>query len=164
MDKNKEFSNIVLQEIGLEVTKDNKVVDQDTQTEIKYKGKSIKYSPVDKPLFIGRNDIEFNPISNINLMNHLFGYYANKLEQEEDRHINMTCFSDTGENEKGVAICYETVNGRSNSLKSKEYYNSSVMLTDLISQINGNNSIDYSQYDEKIDPKTRANKTQKRRA
>lgn len=141
MDNKSEFTIKVLQEVGLEIDTNDRVIDQDNNSLVKFKGKTLKFNPDKKPL-INRTEIEFNPLENPNIMNYMMSYYVKKLEEEENRYIGMFFLTDTEDN--GRAQCKE--NGK--LVSSDLFFNDSVKYADLISKLNGNTSVDFSKYDD----------------
>lgn len=139
----KEIAYAIMQEVGLDVDKYNHLVDQDTNTTLKFDGKFIT-SPGSSTT---RSGMEFNPMGNVKMASHIFGYYADKLEQEDDgTKVNISYSVDT--DEKTGKGYLEVRDEDNNSLRSKEYCNDSLRYADMIFRLSGeNDDIDFSAYD-----------------
>lgn len=127
MNSKEGFNTLMLQEMGLEIDKRGNVVDQDTGTNLQFKGKAIKIGCTEK------NEVEYNPIDNPNLMNALFNYYVDKVNREEDRYISVYYPSSKDKTEKGsieLRVGNETI-------KSDNFYNDSIKYGDLVLKLNG---------------------------
>lgn len=70
--------------IGLGINEEQHLYDQDTYKELNFKGKYIKASVNDMPVYAGKNDVVFMPSKNYHLMATLFGYYIDKESKSED--------------------------------------------------------------------------------
>lgn len=141
-----ELTEKLMQEIGLEIDSNHCIVDQDNGSRLQFNGKNLKY--IEDGIRTGRNDLEFNPVENSKLMNHLFSYYTNKIHQEDGRYINIYYPVECAEN-KGFI---ELKDGDNNIMRSGEYYNDSLKYADLIFQLNGEEDVDLSEYDSKRPP------------
>lgn len=73
--------------IGLGINKEQYLYDQDTGTILNYRGKYIKATITEMPVYAGRNDIVFDPSRNYNMMATLLGYYIDKESTSEDGDI-----------------------------------------------------------------------------
>jgi hypothetical protein len=136
------INKIIMQEIGLGVDNYQKVIDQDTREQLKFKEKNIKYSSQNS-VVLTKNDIPFDPIESKNLMGGLFDHFSKKLEKEDNVYISR--FYDITDKEKGTAL-EAVVNGK--KIKS-DYYNNneSLKYLDIIMQLNGSDNINLKQYD-----------------
>lgn len=72
--------------IGLSINRDSYLYDNDTGTVLQYKGKYIKATTADIPIYAGKNDIVFDPPCSYHMMVVLLGYYINKRDNSEDEH------------------------------------------------------------------------------
>jgi hypothetical protein len=144
----KEFNDIIMREIGLEIDDDLNIRDQDTGDLIQYKGKQVKLA--ESTTRAAKNEIPFDPINNSQFMANMFGYYTQKLHAE-DENLSVNIFYQTDKTEEGKSRIEAKVsdNGNNCTLSSKEYYNDSLKYAELISKLNGNN-IDFSEIDAPI--------------
>jgi len=62
----------------------NLLYDQDTESMLQYKEKYIKGSIDGSPIYVGRNEVAFEPMKNYGLMITLFGYGLDKATKSED--------------------------------------------------------------------------------
>lgn len=139
-----------MEEIGLEPSSKNQIVDQDTRNVLKFNGKFLvpPGSAIDKATTV------FDPVRNVKLMNQMFGYYAKKLEDEEDNRINVFYSVET---DKTAGKGYLEIKGDDNSvIRSKEYMNDCLKYADAILQLSGEDDVDLTEYDSpKEDPKAK---------
>lgn len=154
------LNKVIMEEIGLTVDDQNRVLDQDTRERIKFKDKTVKYSS-QHPVTIGNNDIVFDPMNNRTLMNTLFEYYSHKLQEEDDVYVAMH-YEQRSEDKSTL---YAKVDGK--VLESKPYHQEALKYVDVIKQLNGAENVDLSQYDKPIQhidkkPIRRTTKPQKR--
>jgi hypothetical protein len=70
--------------IGLGINQNQYLYDQDNGTQLNYKGKYIKATITETPVYAGRNDVVFDPSRNYALMATLLGYYIDKESNSED--------------------------------------------------------------------------------
>ena len=137
------LNKIIMNEIGLTVDSQSRVMDQDTREHLQFRSKNMKYSSQNQ-VTLGNKDMVFDPASNKNVMSSLFDYYANKIQNEEDG--------------KYVSMYNEKVDGDKSSLEvrvdgetiiSGQYHNDSLKYVDAIMRLNGNKNVDLSDYDKK---------------
>ena len=69
--------------IGLAIDNEQHLYDQDNESKLNFKGKYIKASINDIPVYAGRNDIVFDPAKNYGIMATLLGYYLDKESNSE---------------------------------------------------------------------------------
>ena len=138
MIKTKEdFNTRILQEVGLEVDKHGHVIDQDTGIQLQFKGKNMKVGQCN------RDEIQFDPLGNANVMASLFGYYISNRMAEDGRYVS-TYYSTTKEkNERGSIEVKEG----DDVVSSDKFYNDSLKYGDLIFKLNGNGGEDLSSLD-----------------
>lgn len=102
----KKFITIkLLQIIGLTVTKDEKIQDQDNRSIINYRGEVLTYN-------------NFNPIENRDLARSLYKYFLNKLEYYSNTYC-MMYYEDIDTNNNTVRIITKTTE----KTYISEYYN-----------------------------------------
>ena len=134
-------NKLIMEEIGLTIDNKNRIIDQDTRESITYKDKNMKYSSQNS-VTLGHSEMIFDPGSNKNLMTTLFGYYANKIEEEEEGYVSMY-YEKPNLDGKNILEA-KTDKGL---LQSKPYNNESLLYLDVIQQINGAENVDLSEYD-----------------
>jgi hypothetical protein len=127
MVNKRDFNIKVMHEIGLEVDKNNNIVDQDTGNTLTFKDKTIKYENANTR----RDEVQFDPLSNPPMMNSLFDYYLNKIEGE-GKYVKEYHKSNNEKGEKG----YIELKENKQNIRSGSYYNDSVKYADLILKIN----------------------------
>jgi len=135
------LNKIIMYEIGLTVDNHQRVIDQDTREQLKFKDKNIKYSSQNS-VVLTKNDIPFDPAETRNLMSSLFDHFARKVEEQDDIYISR--YYDITDNEKGTAL-EVIVDGK--KITSDFYKNDSLRYLDVIMQINGSKKVDLKQYD-----------------
>lgn len=136
-----EFGDLTLRELGLEVDKDNYIVDQDTGNLLTVKDKKIKYNS--ETIFrLNKDEISYDPLNNSRLMNHLFGYYTSKLADEESIYIESYFNIPTKDSNKSIM----KVKTQDETFKSDAYFNESVRIMDVICKMNDSDT-DVSKYD-----------------
>lgn len=145
MSNNIELVNKLMQEIGLDIDNNNYIIDQDNGNQIKFNGKNLKYNSDQNNNRRNSNEILFNPIENPKLMNNLFSYYTDKINQEDGRYVNIYYPLDSGDNSgKGKIELKEDTN---DTLQSNNYYNDCLKYADLIFQLGGDTNVDLTEYD-----------------
>lgn len=70
--------------IGLGIDNESHLYDQDTEKKLQFKGKYIKATIREEPVYAGRNDIVFEPWKNYSMMAMLTGYYLDKETNSEN--------------------------------------------------------------------------------
>ena len=168
---NRDFNTIIMQEVGLDVDERGYIIDQDNGNKLQFKGKYIKSS--DAP--IGRNDVKFDPLNNVNMMGNIFSYFTNKITEEEGRYVDIFYQNQPEKNAPGsmtVKIhnrvfddeCCEFIeDGPVSSadveiIESKKYVNTALQYADLILNISGDTMTDLSEFDKKEEAKKRGKK------
>ena len=149
------LNKIVMEEIGLTINSQNKVIDQDTRTQIKFKDKNVKYSS-QNAVTLGHSDMLFDPVSDRGLMTSLFGYYADKLEEEGECSVSI--FYEKQDDDGKTYLESKTDKG---VITSKAYHNSNLTYIDTIKQLNGESNVDLSDYD--TDPLEDTKKSKRRK-
>lgn len=137
------LNKIVMEEIGLGVDSYQKVIDQDSRDQLKFKDKNIKYSSQNS-VVTTKNDIIFDPAENKNLMCSLFDHFTQKIESEENKYVSM--YYDISDN-TGYAIAAMVDGIR---VTSDHYNNESLKYIDIIMKINGTEDVDLKKYDNLI--------------
>lgn len=135
-----EINNMIMREIGLEVSHDKRIIDQDTGANISFKGMDV----VAPGAYCGRNAIEFDPYNNNKMMNLLFGYFLDKHSEESD--VSVTTYYNVNSSDKDKAAIECRMSDMS-KIRSKDYTRDSLKCTDIILQLNGNENPDLTKYD-----------------
>ena len=84
-----EFNRIVLQIVGLATDNRCIVYDQDTNQQLKYKEKNLRYSS-NNSVPVTKQDTIFDPSSNRGQMSSLFNFYADKVHEEDGTYVSTT--------------------------------------------------------------------------
>lgn len=135
-----EFGALMLDELGFYTDMDGRVIDQETDSVVGIKGKTLRYVPEDQ--YISRNEMLFDPLNNQMLANNLFSYYINN---RYDGYVSIyNTAQSPSNNGKGTVNVHtegDTI------LQSGEYYMDSLKYADMIMRMNGNTSPDLSVFD-----------------
>ena len=143
MASNKEFAIKMMQEIGLEITRDHHIVDQDTGDMLSFNGKLAKFYPEEGMTQIIHNgDVLFDPLDNQGMMSHLFSYFTNKLDTQDGRYVSTVFPSTQDKAAKGTISCREG----QEIIVSDSYYKDSLKYGSLISKLNGGDD-KFDEYD-----------------
>ena len=133
----REINTLIMQEIGLEVGRDQKICDQDTGDVLRINGMDI----VAPGSYCGKQSIEFDPYNNRKMMGQLFGHFLEKYSDETGVDALSYYNVDTGREAKvECRMSDDTV------ISSKAYGRDSLKYTDIIMQLNGGEA-DLSKYD-----------------
>lgn len=141
----KEINTIIMREIGLEVGSCDRIYDQDTGAEIRINGMNV----IQPSGYCGQQDIGFDPYNNRKMMNYLFSYFTQKHADETG--VEVTAFYNVG---SGPDTCIECRLSNNEVIRSRPYVRDSLKYTDLIMQLNGDQSEDLSEYDKLPDKKS----------
>ena len=148
----KEVNNLIMQEIGLEVGRDQRIYDQDTGSSIRINGMDV----IAPGCYAGHKAVEFDPHNNRKMMNQLFGYFLNKYSDETDIDVLSYYNVNTLDGEK-----IECKMSDNSTIRSKPYKRDSLKYTDIIMQLNGDNSEDLNKYDQIPNTKTVKGRTKR---
>lgn len=133
-----EVNKMIMEEIGLEIDSNNRIIDQDTGAAI-----AIKGMPVIAPGCYSRGGMEFDPYNNRKLMQGLFGYFLDKVSDESDVDVRTYYDVEDGNN-KGHLEC---VMSDDTKLVSKSYNRDALKCIDIMSQLNGGSAPNLDKYD-----------------
>lgn len=134
MNKN-DLGRAVIMEMGLYIGKDNILRDQDTNAQIKFGGKNVKYTYEDpSKLYIGENDTLFDPTGDYKLMNTMLGYYIDK-ENELGNINSIAPYTLDGDN-KTVCQGVKLTNGE--RIESGYFRNRCLSICDFVLKCAGN--------------------------
>ena len=141
--KNEDINKLFLQEVGLDVTEDGHIVDQDTFNTIQIKKTDTVFKGYGSQ---HRGSIELDPAKNSKHAKILFDYYVNKLadNDEIEEFSSYNSYITDEEKAKGIIECKTHDN---EVMKSGEYVNESLRYLDTIMQLNGDPSPDISKLD-----------------
>lgn len=141
--KNEDINKLFLQEVGLDVTEDGHIVDQDTFNTIQIKKTDTVFKGYGSQ---HKGSIELDPAKNSKHAKILFDYYVNKLadNDEIEAFSSYNSYITDEEKAKGIIECKTPDN---EVIKSGEYVNESLRYLDTIMQLNG----DPSPYISKLD-------------
>ena len=145
----KELVILLFNEIGLDIdSKSLRIRDQDTGQYLIFGRKYIKY---DENNLLNNDDINFD-LNDEKLLNHIFGYYCMKMEQDEDDPFTVKHFSDFIERDGGIskmaiAVTIES-RGVITSISSDFFSinNKALRFIDVICKLN-HSIVDLSKYD-----------------
>lgn len=136
----------LIREMGLDITDNNIVIDQDFKNVLYFNNRVLKYNymvSIRNQIDIN-TEIYFDPLNNKSLMNFLFVYYLRKLSILDNYHVSAyyTVDSMVDYNKKAI----ETKNGL-NVIRSNYYYKDTLRYIDMILRLSGEPIINLSQYD-----------------
>lgn len=135
----KEINIKIMQELGLEPNGNKQIIDQDTGMPIVING-----MPVVAPgCYGGKNSIEFDPYNNKKMMNKFFGFFLDKISDENGVDV-LAYYNIDGKNNTGSIECRLDDDS---TLASKNYHRDSLKYADIIMQLNGDTDIDLEKYD-----------------
>lgn len=133
----REINTLIMQEIGLEVGRNQRIYDQDTGDALRINGMDI----VAPGCYGGKQAIEFDPYNNRKMMGQLFGHFLEKYSDETGVDVLSYYNVDSGSDVKvECRMSDDTI------VSSKPYGRDSLKYTDIIMQLNGGES-DLTKYD-----------------
>lgn len=135
----KDVNKIIMDEIGLEVTRHGLIRDQDTGSNI-----SINSHPLVAPNMGGRGKLEFDPYNDRKMMVALFNHFLTKVEEDEDKSVVVYYDVNSEKENKGRVECKMSDN---TIIASKDYQRDSLKYLDIIMQMNGEKSPDLREFD-----------------
>ena len=131
------LANKLIQTLGIDITKDGYLKDQDNLTElVADHGKLIRYiNPdldMDNPeqaIFVNRNiEIPFNPFVHYNILKLLTSYFLGKLEEDDVYYSTMSEDKDKVTGKQRVVLTDE----QGNKVISNLYFNLAIAYMDII--------------------------------
>ena len=150
---NDPINKMMMEEIGLTVDSQSRVMDQDTREYLSFKSRQMKFSSQNQ-VTIGNRDMVFDPASNKNVAANLLDYYANKLQEEGECYVSM--YYEKQEDDNKTSLEAKVDNGKVHT--TKPYYRDSLKYADMIMQLNGSENVDLSEYDQKKEQNNKDNK------
>ena len=139
------INKIIMEDIGLTVDKNNRVMDQDTRGYVRYNNKDMRYSSQNS-VILTNNDMVFDPGSNKIVMSHVFNYYLGKVQEEDGTYVSM--HYEKIREEDGASALTAKIDGK--EYTTHYYNNESLKYAEMIKIINQSEDTDLSQYDSKI--------------
>lgn len=141
--KNEDINKLFLQEVGLDVTEDGHIVDQDTFNTIQIKKTDTVFKGYGDQ---HKGSIELDPAKNSKHAKILFDYYVNKLadNDEIEAFSSYNSYITDEEKAKGIIECKTPDN---EIMKSGEYVNESLRYLDTIMRLNGDDDPDIAKLD-----------------
>jgi len=141
--KNEDINKLFLQEVGLDVTEDGHIVDQDTFNTIQIKKTDTVFKGYGDQ---HKGSIELDPAKNSKHAKILFDYYVNKLADTDDIEAfsSYNSYITDEEKAKGIIECKTPDN---EIMKSGEYVNESLRYLDTIMRLNGDDDPDIAKLD-----------------
>ena len=134
-------------EMGISINKDGYIFDQDSgsQFPLLFDGKRIKANTKDQPIYVGENEVAFDPPNNYSVMNKLFYYFLDKYNSSEDHafHYQAHSIEDNPERTK-QCICIKTDKTK---IYSKYYYNLYLAFIEMTFVLNQSFTVDLSNFD-----------------
>lgn len=145
-----QFGELFMEEMGLYIDPYGRVVDQQTDSLLQVKGKSLRF-PLDGSVRLSKGEMEFDPLNNQTLANNLFGFYIqNRLSDNGNVYVSNYCtVASPDDKDKGIL----EVKTETGTIKSGEYYRDSLKYADMMMRMNGTPNVDLSEFDQKPQPK-----------
>lgn len=132
----------IMQEIGIDISADKRLVDQDTGDVLQFKDKFLVGPNVKE-----KNSIEFDPINNVRQMTTMFDYFTRKLEDDDSNNISVFYPKEDPNNKEKTYLELKTEDNK--IITSGSYINESLTYVDVIMRLNGSEDVDLSEYDAK---------------
>lgn len=158
------LNRIIMEDIGLTVDPNNKIMDQDTRQELKYKDKSMRYSSQNS-VVLTQADMAFDPASNKSLMNNLFDHYLTKIEDEDGTYVPIY-YEERNPDGQGtglIAKIHREGSATEEVLKTQYYNNDSLKYVEMIRQINESSNTNLSEYDSEPKDMTKPQRKRKKK-
>lgn len=135
------FRNLIM-EMGLELSSDGYLRDQETKNIIRYKEKYIKVSITPEPAYAGSTDVILELHNSFDIIQKLFGYYLEYAQNTEDGDITggiIAWFIDELPDKSKQRVVLRTVNR--GDISSDYYFNILLAFCDCIFKISGSNVV-----------------------
>lgn len=150
------FNDVVMRELGLDITEDDYLYDMDSMSIIQIKEKYIKYSEHEYTMF-RHNEIEMNLIENPRLMENIaLPFLVNFCGREGYIFHSMAQVPLEGSKKGYFTLSYvDIATGECKEVKSDVFMNESVRILNFITKINMTSHLyDFNEFDVEI-PKKR---------
>ena len=141
-------------EMGLSINKDSYLFDQDSGSNMPllFDGKSIKANTKDQPIYVGENEIAFDPTTNYSVMSKLFYFYLDKYNNSDEvlyRYLAHSIEDDP--NKEKQCVCIKHQGGK---IYTHYYYNLYLAFIEMVFILNDSYSVNLSNFDiKKFDKK-----------
>lgn len=146
-NKDIEINTRLMGEFGLEQGTRRRIYDHETGDIRLMKGKEI-VAPGAIP---GKNALEFDPINNARMMNFFFGSYIQAMEEDDLLGGSVMSYSVIPSKTPGKIKAVLKINPEDGTpikeISSKPYKNETSCMADLVCRINGDSTVDMSEYD-----------------
>ena len=129
------FNDIMMQELGLDITEDDYLYDIESQSILQISEKFIKYFEYENPI-VRHNEIELNLLENPRLSETLVIPYLTKYCQDKGIIFHSVSQSPIDGSNKGVFVLSYMHTGLVKEFKSDEFVNESVRIFNLVCKIN----------------------------
>lgn len=147
------FNDVMMRELGLDITDDDYLYDMDTESILQIKEKYIKYFDVDY-IQLKPNEIEMNLIENPRLTELLVLPFLNNVCERSNVVFQSLSQSPISGTDKGIFVMTYIKNGEVKNYKSDPYVNESVRIFNLICKLNKTcNLYKFEDFDIKIERK-----------
>lgn len=158
-----EFNDIILEQIGLIENDDGFLIDEDQDFMILIRGKMLVLDP-NHPAIQQRTAMLYDPAGNPSIMDRLFKYYIEKMDEITGIATRTIAYSNSAKNERS---CIEIVKSNGEAYRSDMYFNDNIKCGDLIIKLNSAiNPYDFSKLDKALyeeNLKAAEDKTKKRK-
>jgi len=140
-----ELTEKIMANIGLDIDNDFKIVDQDYGNTIMMDKKYLKCSYNIQEPIIGKDDILFNPIMNIKVMEFIFAYFLEKYQLLNQTYIMSYCQMNNTSKETALYV-----RGTHNTV-SYFYKSDTLKYIDIIFRLSGYKNIEFlKKYDGRV--------------
>lgn len=141
------FNDIVMRELGLDITDNNEVFDIETDSLLSFGDKVLIYPEYEfqrlKP-----DQMELNFLENSRMFTMLFGMYLDSNAKAQGVEISSVYQSESKRGIKGYMAYTKIENGAIVTVKSKEFFNESVRILNLLCIINRTDHLyDFEMFD-----------------
>lgn len=129
------FNDIMMQELGLDITEDDYLYDMDTMSILQISEKFIKYFEYENPI-VKYNEIELNLLENPRLCETLVIPYLTRYCESRGIIFHSISQSPIDGSKRGTFVLSYMHEGLVKEFKSDEFENESVRIFNLICKIN----------------------------
>lgn len=136
------LNKVIMEDIGLTVDSNNRVMDQDTREYLSYRDKNMKFSSQNS-VTLTNQDIIFDPITDKAVMGSLFNHYLGKIEEEDGVYVALH-YEQRSEDGKSTALVAKVDN---QEITTDYYKNDSLKYVEMIKRLNGDSDYNMKDYD-----------------
>lgn len=144
------FNDIVMRELGLDITEKGYIYEIDSNTILTIKGKPIKYIEYDieEVVYVKHNEIEFNLLANPRLMETLcLPFISGYCDRHGYIFHSMSQCPITGSN-SGIFVISYIDRGIMKEITSEPYVNESIRIASAITKLNNtSNMYQFNKFD-----------------